>query len=237
MRIRSNELTTSRLREKAACWLMRAARFFFFFPAPLLLALKAGVRKLFFFFPTFLSFTFYNPICKGELQTCWRKDEAFADEWNKTAEKCSFGSAVRFRANNGVWEKHCLLFFLLHRTGKKKESPICLAAGELNESFYGLSNLGEWERGTCNNISFNPGKLGSGLVSVVVLFVFSSGGRRGAGGRISRGSSGVQAWIRPTAAAGRSGFRFTAYFWHLKCSNVAVFILLSMKHTRTCLCS
>lgn len=42
--------------------------------------------------------------------------------------------------------KYCLVFFLfvflLHRAGNK-ESPICLAAGELNESFYGLSNLGE----------------------------------------------------------------------------------------------
>lgn len=35
-----------------------------------------------------------------------------------------------------------VLFVLLHRTGNK-ESPICLAAGELNESFYGLPNVGE----------------------------------------------------------------------------------------------
>lgn len=37
--------------------------------------------------------------------------------------------------------KACFFFFIASH--KKKESPICLAAGELNESFYGLSNLGE----------------------------------------------------------------------------------------------
>lgn len=171
---------------------MRAARFF---PAPLLLTLKAGVRKRVFSSHLTLFHLFYNPICEGELQTCWRKVEAFAEEWNKALGKCSFGSAVRFRPDDGVHKSiACFLslFFciLLHCAGNK-ESPICLAAGELNESFYGLSNLGWMRAKHLQQHLFEPRQAGKRPCERRRPLCFSSGGRRGAGGRISLGSSGV----------------------------------------------
>lgn len=195
----------------------------FFFPAPLLLTLKASVHKLFFSFPPSSLSPFTTLFVKENCRPAGEKSRPLQMSEIKRLKNAASvqpsSSVLTMECTNTLLVVFFVLFVLLHRTGNK-ESPICLAAGELNESFYGLPNVGEWERGTCNNIYFNPGRLGSGLASVRRPLCFSSGRRRGAGGRISRGSSGVQAWIRPTAAAGWSRFRFTADFWHWKWKTV-----------------